>query len=77
MAYYHTKIMCDVESLKYDFETKRGVLEIADGHATDAGGTVEVFQAVDPDVEEILVLAGGRPDILYRPGADGWSGTPL
>ncbi|WP_425963806.1 hypothetical protein [Rhizobium nepotum] len=77
MAYYHEKIMCDVESIKYNFETKRGVLEISEGHSTDGGGTLETFKAIDPDVQEILILAGGKPDFFYSFAANGWSGKSL
>jgi hypothetical protein len=77
MPVYHPKTMCDVNNLKYDFDKKCGNIDIVDWHVTDLSGTVAVFNAIDENVEEITVTAGGKPDILYRKKNGIWDSLKL
>jgi hypothetical protein len=51
----HNKLVCDVGSISYNFDTKVGVVNINNG-CTDQSGAIELFQNIDPEVCAIYTL---------------------
>ena len=49
-------------------------LEIKAGHCTDMTGAIRVGRRLMPDVQEIIVVSGGVPDIVYRRDGELWQG---
>lgn len=70
---YHKLVMAHVERMTYDRETRSGVLYIAPHEAPDMGGTIELFEGVDPDVRLVDVYSGTEPDTRFlRRHGDDW-----
>ena len=68
---FHRKLCCFVHYIKYDFDTKIGEVGLDDG-CTDMTGAIELFTAIDPDVQKVItVLETGKTDTVYTLGRDG------
>lgn len=57
---------CTALSLRYDFMTKSGVIEVPPLECVDMGGCTALFEKLDQDVLSIQTVSGGRPDARYR-----------
>jgi hypothetical protein len=79
------ELVCHVESLWYDFCTRRGSIDFPELNWCDMDGCVKLFEAIDPDVRVIRTNSGYEPDTCYVRGADleecrkllGWGRGPL
>ena len=61
----HDKLMCDVSSIKYDYDTRVGHVNITYG-CTDMTGTIGLFQNIDPKVKAIYTVSMGTgQDTIY------------
>jgi len=60
----HPEIRTWVDSIKYDFVTRVGIIDAAG--PVDASGSIYTFLAIDPKVRSITAFLGGKPDIHYR-----------
>lgn len=77
-------VMCRVQRLEYDFEARTGYLYLPPHNCVDMTGCIDLFTALDPDVQHIRTMAGRREDTGYLRGADGewhsyapaWRRTP-
>ncbi|MCW5706768.1 hypothetical protein [Shinella sp.] len=69
---YLPDLMCEVHSLTYDFPTRTGRLNMAQGNATDMAGAIALFERIDPNVELISTFAGDVPDTIYRRHRKDW-----
>lgn len=69
---YRSDTQCYAERLEYDFVNRAGALHMRDGSCTDMTGAIQLFQAIDANVEAIDTFAGGKPDTLYRKERHGW-----
>ena len=72
MSVDHAELMCAVDSLNYDFEARKGILNIAHMHAVDAGGCFRLFEGIDKNVQVIEIVAGGKPDSAYVKANGEW-----
>lgn len=60
---FEAKLMTRIKRLAYDIETRTGYLDCG---PNDMRGTIELFNAIDPEVREII-----SNDMVYRRCADG------
>jgi hypothetical protein len=63
---YHHELACTVHGLAYDFSARTGTLAMAEDHSCDMAGAVALFERIDPAVNTIATIAGGRDDTTYR-----------
>jgi len=47
------QIKCGVKKIGYDFETRTGFLQLPDTHCTDMNGAIQLFKAIDSQVQGI------------------------
>lgn len=66
------QVMCGVKKFAYDFESHTGFLELPDTHCTDMNGAIQLFKAIDPQVQGIH--AG---DIYYSALSGQWSAVTM
>lgn len=69
---FHDGIQCFVVGLTYSFDARIGMLSVSEHSSTDIGGTREFFQAIDPEVQTIVVVQGAKIDIIYYRHGDAW-----
>lgn len=69
---YRADVQCHVKVLEYDFAKRRGTLKMEDGSCTDMMGCVRLFQAIDPNVSDILTFSGERRDTRYMRSGEDW-----
>jgi hypothetical protein len=70
---HHTKMMCRVERLEYDFCKRTATVHLPAGHCCDMSGAIAAIEKIDPRVREIQTIVGELPDTLYvRVAGDGW-----
>ena len=62
---FRDDVRCFVRSLAYDFRLRSGTLILEDGSCTSMVGCIALFKKIDPNVEVILTVAGGRRDFAY------------
>jgi hypothetical protein len=67
------EMLCFVDALEADPVFHEATVHVPRHNATDMGGCIRVVKRIDPLVTSILVYEGGRPDILYRRDAEGWT----
>ncbi len=66
-------MICFVDSIEADSLTHEATVHVPRLSATDMSGCIREVKRIDPLVRLILVYEGGRPDILYRRDAEGWT----
>ena len=66
MAIYRSDLMCEVAAITYDFDEKRGHVDIAANQSCDMGGCLALFRSIDPTVRLITVSAGGKQDGFFK-----------
>lgn len=62
---FHDGVQCFVRTLHYDFKKRVGQLILEDGSCTDMSGCTGLFEKIDPNVQAIQTIAGGRKDTSY------------
>ena len=67
--------MCRVLRLSYDYNTKEGVLFIAEDGCTDMSGCIAVFSVLDPAVTLITTSSESGDWTVYRRSGDFWQVT--
>jgi hypothetical protein len=77
MAVLDERLQCEVNSLSYDFNMRRGTVDIADAHSADGDGTLALFTAIDGSVTEILITVAGTANTVYRKRNGGWETSLL
>lgn len=71
----HNKLMCDVQSISYNFDTKIGTVQIGYG-CTDMSGTIDLFTKIDPEVRGVYTFSTGlRQDTFYTRTKSGWQSS--
>ncbi len=73
---YRCDTQCHVERLHYDFAKRYGHLVMTEGDCTDMTGAIQLFQAIDANVEAIDTLSGEAPDTCYRKIDGKWQAFP-
>lgn len=69
---FHPGTQCYLRKLFYDFQKRKGTLYMGEDSCCDMGGTIAMFQAIDPDVVEIQTARfPDVPDTNYRKTPDG------
>ncbi|WP_313194528.1 hypothetical protein [Shinella zoogloeoides] len=69
---YHPEFACVVHGLAYDFATHTGTLAMAEHNCCDMAGAIALFQRIDPEVNTIATIAGGKDDTTYRRRGGEW-----
>ena len=59
-------VQCEVHALWYDFQARRGVLNLPPGTCTGMDGCIELFTAIDPEVRLIETVSGTVRDTTYE-----------
>lgn len=59
-------LVCEVESIEYDFRTRTGRLLMPRQNCCDMDGCIEFFKQIDPLVEVIYTQSDGIRDTSYR-----------
>lgn len=70
---YHAGLMCDVESLTYDYNARRGTVHFAPVNVCDMSGCVRLFTAIDENAEDIQTFSGGERDTRYVKQRGEWT----
>jgi hypothetical protein len=69
---------CYAKSVGYDFEKKRGTLNMAEHECCDMSGCIAFFTKIDPDVKRIDTFSGAVPDTIYKRFGRKWLAiTPI
>ena len=74
---WHNQLICFVERIEYDFDTKQGKLWMKEGDYCNMPACVKMFQALDPNVNLIITYSGEMLDTGYRLMQDGWVSMDL
>ncbi|UNK36556.1 hypothetical protein MNR02_08515 [Shinella sp. H4-D48] len=69
---YQPELACAVHGLSYDFTARTGILVMAEDHCADMAGAIALFQRIDPEVNTIATIAGGRDETRYRRRGSEW-----
>jgi len=69
---FHKEIMCHPLRVTYDFNTRSGVLEMAEGDCCDMAGCIALFSRIDPNVQHIQTVAGSSLDTAYQRKGEKW-----
>lgn len=64
-ARHNVQLMCSVNSLVYDFPGHCGHIFFPDCHCCDMEGCINMFEAIDSDVSQIITFSGHKPDTIY------------
>jgi hypothetical protein len=73
-----TDLWCEVQSLTYDFPSRRGRLYMPWGNCCDMTGCIALFERIDPDCALIETYEGNergkgyQADTIYRLTEAGW-----
>src|ERR1700733_14531632 len=59
------ELLTTVRWLRYDVQRQCGMVQMDEGCCTDVGGTIDLFQRIDPAVRQIETWADQEPDIVY------------
>lgn len=62
---YNKQLMCSVVSLIYDFPGHYGHIFFPDCNCCDMAGCINMFEAIDPCVTQIITFSGSKPDTIY------------
>lgn len=68
----HFLLACGAKQLSYDYQTRKGTLQIPALHVTDMSGCVTLFSIIDPRVAEIDVRSEDGDRMRYVRDGDGW-----
>jgi hypothetical protein len=69
---WHKGLQCYVKAIEYRPADRLGVLEMDSDSCCDMAGCIALFEAIDPEVENIVTRAGESPDTSYRRKAGRW-----
>ena len=64
--------MCNVSQIIIDVEKREGGLILPDMNYPDMSSTIKCFTSVDPEINVIQTLVGGKPDVAYVKSGDKW-----
>lgn len=70
---WNKQLACYVKSISYDYDAKRGRLNMEEGNCCDMSGCIDLFTRIDPDVNRIHTYAGKMPDTDYIHKHDKWT----
>ena len=73
---FDDRLLCEVNSIHYDFRRKIGGLELPDGHACDMRGCISMFEAIDRQVIAIVTFSGDERDTVYLRRDGEWKAFP-
>lgn len=62
---HHPALMCRIESLEYNFVTRRAVMRLPADNCADMTGAIVVVLRIDPLAREIITVSGDLPDTAY------------
>jgi hypothetical protein len=65
----HSKLVCDVRSITYNYDTRVGIVDIAHG-CTDMWGAIDLFKQIDPEVGAVFTFSTGvgQDTFYFRTG---------
>jgi len=70
---FSDELVCEVNRVEYDFNTKIGALWMQDGQCCDMSGCLKLFKRIDPEVKRIQTYSGEALDTVYtRELSDKW-----
>jgi hypothetical protein len=70
---FSSALCCSVRSVAYDFESRKGRLDMLPGCCCDMGGCILLFRAIDPEARRLETYAGDLRDTVYeRDNQDRW-----
>jgi hypothetical protein len=75
-AIWREDLQASVVSLRYNFTGRVGTLVMPPECCTDMRGVIALFTAIDPHVQCIDTVAGGRHDTSYTRTRRGWVARP-
>lgn len=62
---WNDQLACFVKSISYDYDAKRGRLNMEERNCCDMSGCIDLFTRIDPDVNRIHTYTGNTPDTYY------------
>ena len=62
---FHPRLQCGVDRIEYDFRSAKGSLHLRAGDCCDMKGCIELFAAIDPEVQAIDTFSGEKSDTRY------------
>jgi hypothetical protein len=63
--YIHPKLMTEMREVRYDFQRRIGFVYMPPSCCTHGPGAIALFETIDPDVQMVVTLAGGKLDTTY------------
>ena len=65
-------LMAFVHRIEYNRDLRRGTIFMPRGSCTDMRGAIRLFEHIDPEVLEIVGVAGDVPETWYRRQGRDW-----
>jgi hypothetical protein len=65
-------LKCNVSTIIVDVEGRLGYLHTPELNYPDMMATVNMFRYIDPEIQKIMCIVGGEPDVQYIREKDGW-----
>ena len=72
MTNWRNDLVCGIDRLEYDFETRVARLYLPDCHCADMTGAIKLAETIDDHVKVIITYAGDKPDTRYNLTTEGW-----
>lgn len=69
---FHDGMKCHVLRIEYDFVSQIGILYMPPVCCCDMQGCIDLFEAIDPKVDQIRTFGGDRQDTSYHLVAGIW-----
>ena len=65
VEYPPINVMCNIDVIAYDVNTRMGHLHLPPDNYPDMHGAIDLFLRLDDEVSAVLVTVGGVDDIVY------------
>lgn len=65
-------LKCNVSTIIVDVEGRLGYLHTPELNYPDMTATINMFGSIDPEIQKIMCIVGGEPDVQYIREKDGW-----
>lgn len=65
-------LKCNVSTIVVDVDGRTGYLHTPELNYPDMSATIKMFSSIDPEIQKIMCVVGGEPDIQYIKYTDGW-----
>jgi len=71
-GFNHPGLMCQVESIEYNFLEQEGMLYMPSHNCCDMNGCIKLFESIDVKVRKIQTFTNKVPDVCYILTDSGW-----